>query len=555
LCYEDQVTCVRTMRQVLVNTSYYWFGTSHNETCQGSSSMSCDNPEPIRLSLASRLFGLSDVHNKTELTALTRQVKLAFVTFNSPAGSIFACGHNFKIPEVANYIVDPLRTMAISSWSLQKVPQVAWDSPNNQTLYTVVIWDAGHYHLHGLYINCYQSSLISGTTIFNYSAPSNPYYISNPVVVLVIPQTVRLNQSSVAQAVEAITGRHQGRFVLSEFRDQFSQELSQRPSHINIITLEADPFAVQYYRDKFVVDNCALLISRLTPLHQVAKLSNLSMSWGDNSTESTDFNNTYLTSLALNVAVTYNTGDFRVEYCCTNYSITSGMFTANPFDESPVRSAVVRLRPRVTLSPMNMKDANRYRSRVYTLFMVDVAPAVEAGQSNARYFTHWLVTNIRNGDISSGDELSEYFGPNPIIPNAPRTYMFLLFHQPVERLNNSVIDHFCPNGRWICQIQLTPVLQAWNLTELVGVTWFRAVNDGFAKMRTYTVLKMMSMEEVCANVTGYPGSCHTSRPTDQTSTINNNNSASANINNNGCTIHTALQMMTATLVMVLLLGL
>lgn len=46
-----------------------------------------------------------------------------------------------------------------------------------------------------------------------------------------------------------------------------------------------------------------------------------------------------------------------------------------------------------------------------------------------------------------------------------------------SRLHNGFV--FCSDR---CQIHLKPVLEAWNLTELVGVTWFNAVHDGFAKM-------------------------------------------------------------------------
>ncbi|KAH9518836.1 hypothetical protein Btru_006372 [Bulinus truncatus] len=526
-CYNDPVSCVRTMRQVLVNSSQFWFGVTYNVTCQQeSTSLSCDNPEPTRLSVASRIFGLSDALNRTELTSLTRQIKLAFVTFNSPAGSVHACGHTFKIPEVTNYMIDPLRTTPISSWSLQQIPLVAWDSPSNETLYTVVIWDAGRYYLHSMHINCYQSSLLSGTAIANYTSPANPLYAANPFVVLVIPQTGRLNHTQVLQAVEENKGRHQGRFYMSEFRGHFEKELAPKPSHMNIITLEAEPHSIQMYRDKFIVDNCPLLVSHLAPLRRMAELSNVTLKWGSSSQipSTVDLNGTaHVTSLTLNMAVVYETGDFRVEYCCTNYSITSGMLTVDPFNDSPVRPAVVRLKPRVTVSPVNMKDRNSHRSHVYTMFMIDVAPAVDEGQANSRYFTHWLVTNIRNGDIDTGDELSEYFGPNPIIPDAPRTYMFLVYRQPVVRLNNSVIDQFCPDGRWICQMSLSPVLQAWNLTDLVGVTWFRAENDGFAKMvtRTYTLLKMRTMDEVCANVTGYPRSCARATSSYQSSTVSN----------------------------------
>lgn len=506
-CYDDQITCVRSMRQLLVDTRRFWFGSSYNVSCPTElrDTPTCANPDTSHSSIASRLFGLSDVSEGTALMASVQSVKLAFVTYNAPKGSVYACGHEFYIPAVSNFMVDPLYPTTVSSWSLRSVPLMAWDVVNNQTLYTVVVWDAGHFNLHGLYINCDRGSLDSGTVVSNYTGPQNPFPGENPYLVLVYPQTERLNETQVLQALQSTVDRNQGHFVPSDLSRDLARSLASRPSHVNIITLEADPYSVQSQREKLLLDNCPLLVSRLPALQRLIKSTNLSVIWSDD--PSLGDNKTSFPLLSANLHVTYSTDDFETEYCCQKYAITGGMFNVDPFNDRPVRPGTARLPPRVQIFPINMKEGIYIKDFTYTLFMVDVAPSVDQGQTDPMFYTHWLVTNIKNGDVTTGDELSEYFGPNPIIPGSPRTYMFMLFKQPVATLNNSVIDDFCPGGRWICQIRLNPVLKAWNLTELVGVTWFRAQNDGFAKMRTYSVLKMQTIDEVCSDVEGFSNPC------------------------------------------------
>ncbi|CAL1541531.1 unnamed protein product [Lymnaea stagnalis] len=421
-CYDDQITCVRSMRQLLVDTRRFWFGSDYNVSCpvELRSTPACANPDPTRSSIASRLFGLSDVSDGTALVTNVQAVKLAFVTYNAPKGkyqqrcSVFACGHEFHIPAVSNYMVDPLYTTTVISWSLRSVPLVAWDVVNNQTLYTVLVWDAGQFNLHGLYINCNRGALDSGTVVSNYTGPENPSPGDNPYLVLVYPQTERLNETQVLQALQTNVNHNQGKFAPSEWSRDLAGSLASRPSHVNILSLEADPYSVQSQKEKLLLDNCPLLVSRMPALQSLITSTNVSLVWGGR--PSLADNTTDFPLLTANLHVIYSTDDFETEYCCNKYSITGGMFSVDPFNDRPVRPGTARLVPRVQISPINMKEGSDLRGFTYTLFMVDVAPSVDQGQTDPLFFTHWLVTNIRNGDATTGDELSEYFGPNPIIP-------------------------------------------------------------------------------------------------------------------------------------------
>ena len=78
--------------------------------------------------------------------------------FVSNAGSYESCGNTFPVAAVT-YTVDPTVTTNIPLWSLNyHVPHVSWRSEVNKT-YTLIIWSAGAFILHGVMYNIKASNL------------------------------------------------------------------------------------------------------------------------------------------------------------------------------------------------------------------------------------------------------------------------------------------------------------------------------------------------------------------------------------------------------------
>ncbi len=77
----------------------------------------------------------------------------------------------------------------------------------------------------------------------------------------------------------------------------------------------------------------------------------------------------------------------------------------------------------------------------HTLIMVDpdIPAEYEAFGSQSTPFLHMLVTNIREGEFSTGDVLRSYTGSAPP-DDAPHTYYFLLYKQTVGQVSTTSDD-------------------------------------------------------------------------------------------------------------------
>ncbi|CAL1541532.1 unnamed protein product [Lymnaea stagnalis] len=512
---DNEAQCLESLKKILVDRDKFWFGSNYDKSCpKGPTTSACSNPDVPLTSIASRLFN----NSQEQLSSHLNNTKLARIVYNAPNASIFACGHDFPVPAVTSYTVNPLNITRVSAWSLNHKPVVTWDPLPNATLSTVIVWDVGYYFLHGLYVNCANGSMDTGTAAVSYRGPLNPSPTPNVYLTTVFTQLRELNATQVQELLQTFMNGNMRRFKQAVFLETLNtatgDSVMTEPSHINLMTVVADAYSVQKQKERLLVDNCPLLASQQPTLHKVLRGANMSVSLSDNMTSYPDPSPPYVTTLSVGIDVTYSTDDYWVMSCCLNYSITRGSFKADPFSDRTQRAGMTRLKPNVQLSLTDMIPGNTFTDQVYTLFFVDVAPAADAtaNATNVTVITHWLVGNIRNGDVSTGDEIAQYFGPNPFLPNSPRPYMFMLFKQPVSKLNTSYIESMCPGGVQRCRIDLAKVLQAWNLVELSGVTWLLAENDGFAKMRFYTEIKSRTKEEVCSDVPGYADPCPVPKP-------------------------------------------
>ncbi|GAB4820451.1 hypothetical protein N2152v2_007497 [Parachlorella kessleri] len=81
---------------------------------------------------------------------------------------------------------------------------------------------------------------------------------------------------------------------------------------------------------------------------------------------------------------------------------------------------------------------------------------------------HWLVTNISNSDISTGQELASYMGPAP--PIGTHRYVFMLFKQP----NQEPIQAEEPTGGKRAHFNTREFAKKYNLGDPVSVVYFNS---------------------------------------------------------------------------------
>lgn len=92
------------------------------------------------------------------------------------------------------------------------------------------------------------------------------------------------------------------------------------------------------------------------------------------------------------------------------------------------------------LTPTQVKDKPQVtwdaeKGAYYTLMMVDPdAPSRE--NHPFREVRHWLVFNIPESAIKSGDHVSEYRGSGPPKGTGLHRYVFLVFKQPNGRIEH-----------------------------------------------------------------------------------------------------------------------
>ena len=63
--------------------------------------------------------------------------------------------------EATNKTINPVHSVKTDSWVLNHRPRVTWQAQAGEK-YTLVFWDAGHFQLHGMWVNTDGGSLEDG---------------------------------------------------------------------------------------------------------------------------------------------------------------------------------------------------------------------------------------------------------------------------------------------------------------------------------------------------------------------------------------------------------
>lgn len=134
------------------------------------------------------------------------------------------------------------------------------------------------------------------------------------------------------------------------------------------------------------------------------------------------------------------------------------------------------------LTPTQVKEQpkvtwNAEPSANYVLCMTD-PDAPSRQEPKFREWHHWLMGNIKGGDIEGGDFLSDYIGAGPPPDTGLHRYVFLVYKQPnfivfpELRLRNNSAD-----GRGLFSIK--DFAKKHNLGEPVAVNFFQAKYDDY----------------------------------------------------------------------------
>lgn len=87
------------------------------------------------------------------------------------------------------------------------------------------------------------------------------------------------------------------------------------------------------------------------------------------------------------------------------------------------------------LTPTDVKDPpitinwNSEKQTYYTLAMVD-PDAPSRSEPKFREVNHWLIVNIFENDLSTGEVITEYLGSGPPKGTGLHRYVFLIYKQP-----------------------------------------------------------------------------------------------------------------------------
>eukprot|EP00794_Sanderia_malayensis_P005219 gene5219-5875_t len=112
------------------------------------------------------------------------------------------------------------------------------------------------------------------------------------------------------------------------------------------------------------------------------------------------------------------------------------------------------------------------KGREMTLMMID-SDAPSRKNHKCRSWLHWLVVNIKKGDIKQGKEIVEYKSPSPAIGSGPHRYFFLLYDQ---NFHITHIDDSENNFNLRCGFSVRNFAEDNSLSGPVAINMFKTEN-------------------------------------------------------------------------------
>ncbi|KAN0041067.1 hypothetical protein ACTFIV_003603 [Dictyostelium citrinum] len=115
---------------------------------------------------------------------------------------------------------------------------------------------------------------------------------------------------------------------------------------------------------------------------------------------------------------------------------------------------------------------------LYTLILDDPDAPTRSDPKFGQW-KHWLVTNIKGNDISTGQELAKYIGAGPPPNTSLHRYIFILCKQPSNQNIEFKGEHILPltadlRNNWNAET----FIKKWNL-EPEAINFFQAEHDDY----------------------------------------------------------------------------
>lgn len=441
--------CLRDIHAAGLDPDAYWFGNDYSTICpQPLAKPECSNPDSSSNSIFTRLFptGLSgDMPD--------RYLKMVFT---SGPGNYDGCGNTYSVDDIWTQEIDPLGDVVVTPWYVRNLPHLEWRYDAGD-LFTLVVYDVGYLIFHGVYVNINGDNIIGASeAIDTYHGPLISTSLKNPYIFLVFKQTGQLTVSQ--DWKDRLANNTMG--DLSVFTDLIDQWSLTGPVAMNWVVATGDVYAAGRMMDFGVINMCADFVAKAL-----------------NNTERPFLPSP--ASLDVSVDVTFEVTPTNFTLCCRHHKYEQESFELNPLGNPVYDTYKTSKTPTIDLMKKGLLySAKIFGSDKYTLIMVDPDVPVDTVGTQSRPLLHWLVTNIRNGNISTGDEYKDYWGPAPPDRKA-HYYYFLLYRQNTDLSLVSIMNYAgsCPErllGR--CLFNINGLVSEQGLT-LVGASWMTATTD------------------------------------------------------------------------------
>ena len=91
---------------------------------------------------------------------------------------------------------------------------------------------------------------------------------------------------------------------------------------------------------------------------------------------------------------------------------------------------------------------NSNPNNLYTVIFYDIDAPYPAPKNNKSPFLHYLVTNIKGSDVSTGNQLIDYISPQPPVDSLPHTYLVDIYVQSdnIRPVKHTIRENFNLNG-------------------------------------------------------------------------------------------------------------
>ncbi|XP_071113695.1 uncharacterized protein [Haliotis cracherodii] len=482
--------CVAAVRSLYTNTSAFWFGTRYATDCPpDSGSPVCTNNSPSRTSLLTRLMG----DGATDSSGLAFVLNVTYPITLPADGSdrIYnGCGRIVKAPltRPQHFVVDPLANTVYPPYDLREEPEVTWPAEEN-TLYTVIMFDPAPFYVHALYVNVAGGRLQNGDTIFPYFGPGNPVDRDNPYVWLVFKQQRALNASLIPRVRIPV--------YVEDLVSQLG--LSTQSYGISVVMTNTDEFTAVFIRSVNFMNRC--------PVFYGQWLSSYIQKRGGLPSLPARLD------LSVSVDVSFTAPAITYKSCGLVYEGSPVNVTVDYRNMDLLRTVETRNSPQVSLVPLvtrGQPPSVTVKDKQYTLMMLDINP--ELGKTEQNSIIHWMVVNIRGTDISTGEEVYDWV--MPLTPTLNRLYLFALFEQTAHvstATARSYVGANCPSFMvFRCNFRAGDYIRDNNLS-LVGLRHLRVIPDTYQQYMSYAVFKFNTMAQSCWGRTENAPPCSSSQ--------------------------------------------